>query len=198
VRPATHADLDTLLEFLERVGPARQFFPRYRASDFFQQQGTFRDLSPPDLLLAFRGGRVVGTLGGWDQHRFRQTVVNGYDGPMRWMRPVYNGWARLRGRPRLPSPGEHLRYMVAALPVVENDDRDVFAALLEALLARSSNRDCDYLLLGLHETDALLPLVKKRGTTSYVTRLYHACWEDGEELRSRLDGRPSYLELGCL
>ena len=77
-------------------------------------------------------------------------------------------------------------------------DREVFAALLKTLLARSSTRHGDYLLLGLHETDALLRLVTKRGTTSYITRLYHVCWEDGEELRSRLDGRPSYLELGCL
>jgi len=198
VRPATRADLNVLLDFLERIGPSRQFFPRYRASDFFNSQGTFKDLSPPDLLLAFQNGRLVGTLGGWDQHRFRQTVVDGYDAPLRWTRPVYNGWAKLRGRPQLPKPGESIRAMMVALPVVENDDGEVFAALLKTLLARSSTRHCDYLLLGLHETDALLRLVTKRGTTSYITRLYHVCWEDGEELRSRLDGRPSYLELGCL
>ena len=29
-------------------------------------------------------------------------------------------------------------------------------------------------------------------------RVYLACWEDGEELRRSLDGRPLYLELGGL
>ena len=198
VRPATNADLDALLDFLERVGPDRQFFPKYRASDFFDSEGAFRDLRPSDLLLAFRNGRLAGTLGGWDQHRFRQTVVEGYAGPLRWARPLHNCFARVRGRPELPEPGEALRYMTAALPVVEANDRLVFAALLDSLLARAVGSKCDYLLLGLHQTDAFLPSVIRRGTASYVTRLYHVCWEDGEALRTRLDGRPPYLELGCL
>ena len=198
VRPATKADLDALLTFLERVGPARQFFPRYQSSDFFNSEGTFKDLNPSDLLLAFQKGKLVGTLGGWDQHRFRQTVVQRYDSPLQWLWPAYNCWARLRGRPKLPRPGEPFRYIVGALPVVENDDPGVFTALLTSLLARLSICQADYLLLGLHEADALLPFVIKRGTTSYMTRLYHACWEDGEALRSRLDGRSLYLELGCL
>ncbi len=198
VRPATNADLDALLEFLERVGPDRQFFPRYRASDFFDSEGAFRDLRPSDVLLAFRNGRLVGTLGGWDQHRFRQTVVDEYAGPLRWARPLHNCLARVRGRPELPRPGEAFRYMTAALPVVEADDRQVFAALLETLLASAVGSECDYLLLGLHEADALLPSVIRRGTASYLTRLYHVCWEDGETLRNQLDERPPYLELGCL
>ncbi len=88
--------------------------------------------------------------------------------------------------------------MTAALPVVEADDRQVFAALLETLLASAVGSECDYLLLGLHEADALLPSVIRRGTASYLTRLYHVCWEDGETLRNQLDERPPYLELGCL
>jgi hypothetical protein len=198
VRPATRADIGALLDSLQRIGPARQFFPSYQAADFFNSQGTFKDLSPSDLLLAFRNGRLVGTLGGWDQHRFRQTVVEGYDSPLRWAWPVYNCWAKLRGRPKLPRPGESFRYLIGVLPVVENNDRQVFAALLDTLLAMSRARGCDYLLIGLHETDALLPIVMQRGTTSYVTRVYYACWEDGEDMRTRLDGRPPYLELGCL
>ena len=198
VRPATLADLAVLLEFLERIGPARQFFPRYKTADFFNSQGTFKDLCPSDLLLAFRDGRLVGTMGGWDQHRFRQTVVERYETLLRWTRPAYNCWAKLRRQPRLPKSGEPLRYRMVALPCAENNDREVFGELLEALLARASVQDGEYVLLGMHETDPLLPLAKKRGTTSYVTRLYHACWKDGEELRNQLDSRPTYLELGCL
>ena len=56
-----------LLAFLRRVGPSRQFFPCYEAHDFFHARGTFRDLRPSDLLLAFRDGRLVGTLGGWNR-----------------------------------------------------------------------------------------------------------------------------------
>ena len=141
---------------------------------------------------------MVGTLAGWDQHPFQQTVVDGYSTHLQWTRPAYNCWAAIRGRPHLPKPGEAFRPLMAALPVVENNDPRLFEALLDTLLARATKRPCDYLMIGLHETDALLPVVLGRATTTYVTRLYYACWEDGDPLRIRLDGRPPYLELGCL
>jgi hypothetical protein len=198
VRCATRDDVGALLEFLHRVGPRRQFFPKYEARDFFGEAGTFKQLDPSNLLLAFRHGKIVGSLGGWDQRRFRQTIVERYDPAIRWARPVYNGWARLRRRPRLPAPGSPLDFVTAAVPVVEDDDRAVFSALMERLLRDLAGGDCQYLMIGLHETDALLPVVIERRAKSYETRLYYVVWEDGEVLRSQLDGRTPYLELGRL
>jgi hypothetical protein len=197
IRPARSEDLPEVLRFLNSVGPGRQFFPRYEAADFFRPQGVFRDLQPADLLLAYRGERLVGTLAGWDQCAFRQTVVQDYETPLRWLRPFYNRWARFRGLPGLPAPGQAFPYLTAALPLVENDDPTVFAALLEALLARS-RPDRGYLLLGLHEADPLLAVVRAYRATWYTTRLYLVCWQDGEGLRAELDERPPYLELGSL
>jgi hypothetical protein len=197
IRPATEQDLPAVLSFLNSVGPRRQFFPRYGVEDFFQPQGTFRDLRPADLFLAYRGGRLVGTLAGWDQHAFRQTVVQRYETPLRWLRPFYNGWARFRSLPGLPAPGQPFPYVTAALPLVADDDPAVFAALLENVLARP-RRGRGYLLLGLHEADPLLAVVRSYRAAWYTTRLYLVCWEDGEGLRAGLDARPPYLELGSL
>jgi hypothetical protein len=196
VRAATVADRPAVLDFLHRVGPRRQFFPCYEAGDLFAPVGAFRDLRPDDLLLTFRGGAIVGTFAAWDQHAFRQTVVHGYGRPLCWLRPLYNAWSRLSGQPRLPSPGDALRYRVAALPVVADDDPAVFAALLDAALARLGT--AEYLLVGLHEADPLMAVLRRRRATWYTTRLFLVCWDDGEELRRSLDGRPPYLELGSL
>ena len=198
IREATAADLPGLLRFLQTAGPTRQFFPQYEADDFFHPQGTFRDLEPLDLLLAFRESRLVGTLARWDQSRFRQAVVERYATHLHWTRPVYNCWASLRGLPKLPKPGECFRFLTAALPLVLHDDPQVFTALLRALIERTAPVFCQYLLIGMHESDPLLPAVKMYQSTSYLTRLYHVCWEDGESLRTKLDTRPPYLELGCL
>lgn len=197
VRPARADDLPELLSFLHTVGPRRQFFPCCEECDFFTAAGAFRDLRPDDLLLAIRGRGIVGTLAAWDQHGFRQTVVHGYGRPLGWVRPVYNAWARLAGRPRLPGPGDAFRYRVAALPLVADDDPAVFAALLDAFLVRGGG-DADYLLVGLHEADPLLAVMRRRRATWYTTRLFLVCWEDGEAMRRSLDGRPPYLELGSL
>ena len=198
VRRAVREDLNPLLEFLSRVGSTRQFFPQYELADFFQPHATFKDLRPEDLLLAFQDRRLVGVLGGWDQQHFRQTVVQRLHAPLRWCRPIYNGLATMNGRPKLPRVGEAFRYVTGVLPVVENDDREVFAALLDTFVAQDAQGQHDYLLLGMHESDPLVKLAVQRATTTYVTHLYYVCWSDGDALRSRLDDRPPYLELGCL
>lgn len=198
VRQAEPDDLKHVVAFLNAAGPARQFFPRYETADFLNAAGIFRNLTPSNLLLAFRGGRLVGTLAGWDQSSFRQTVVEGYGVSLRWTLQFVNTWARLCGRNPMPRPGEQLRYLSAALPVVLDDDLQVFDSLLCILRTRASPANHDFLLVGLHADDPLLPIARAYGSHSYLTRLYLVCWDDGEELRRRLDARPPYLELGCL
>jgi hypothetical protein len=196
-REATRDDVPAVVDFLAKVGPTRQFFPCYEASDFFSDQGAFKGLRPDDLLLAFRGEKLVGTLAGWDQHDFRQTVVEGYGGLLRWLRPLYNGWAALRRLPSLPAPGQPLHYLCGALPVVAGGDPAVFDALIDRLCCRAAGR-WPYLLIGLHESDPLLALLRERRATWYTTLLYLVCWDDGELARQALDERVPFLELGSL
>jgi hypothetical protein len=197
VREAAASDRDALVEFLREVGPARQFFPCLERADFFESAGAFRGLAPHDVLLAFRNRRLVGTLGGWDQRGFRQSVVEGYDRLLGWLRPLYNARATIRGGPRLPQAGQTLSCLMGAMPAALGGDAGVFAALLEALLARAGGK-ADYLLVGLHESDPLLAVARRRAADSYVTRTYLVSWDGGPAFRAGLDGRPFYLELGFL
>jgi hypothetical protein len=191
-------DLPDILDFLQTWGPRRQFFPDYGEQDFFRDEATFKDLRPHDLLLARRGRRLVGMIGAWDQHGFKQSIVEGYGSALRWVSPVYNLWAQVRGRPGIPRPGAELRYLTAALPVVADDDPDVFLVLLRAVLARASGGEYQYLMLGLHDSDPLLPSARRLRGRTYAGQFYLTCWEDGEELRQRVDERPPYMELGSM
>lgn len=196
IRPAEAGDAAEIVAFLNRAGPAYPYFPVYTEADFFRAGGTFRDLPPARIMLAFRAGRLIGTLAGWDQHAFKQTQVAGYTGALRWLRPAYNGWARLRDRPRLPAPGEPFHYAMGALPVVEDDDPAVFGALLDRLLAALGGTGTAYLLIGLHATHPLWPVLARRAAVRYSARLYHVAWDTA--VLPRADERPPYLELGCL
>lgn len=197
-RPATAADLPALLDFWQSAGSARQFFPCYERKDLFHPRATFREMQPGDLLLALKKGRIVGTLGVWDQSGFRQTVVERYSSGLRLLKPLYNCWAAVRRQPPLPRVGEPFRYCAAAVPVVAGDAATVFEALLARARDRAAERSAGHLLVGLHVSDPLLPVAAAQQATAYVTRLYYVCWDDGDELRNRLDGRPPYLELGTL
>lgn len=198
VREATHDDLQDVIKFLQVVGPTRQFFPCYRQRDFFGKDASLRDLVPSDLLLAFCGRQLVGTLGGWDQRAFKQSVVERYASPLRWSRPIYNTWARLRGLPGLPPLGTAFRCLTGAVPLVLNDKPNVFLALLETLLEKIAHRPCDYLLIGMHESDPLLPLLQPYQTGCYLTQTYLVCWDDDENSLPEFGKRPVYMELGCL
>jgi hypothetical protein len=198
IRPAAVSDAPLIFEFLTKHGSARQFFPCYTAADLFAEEGLLKSLKPENLLLAFVEDRLVGTLGGWDQLGFRQNVVHGYTGPLRYARPFYNAWARIRGRAPLPKAGTPLRSLYAALFVVADDCSVTFCALLDELLRRAASMCYEYLLVGLHESDPLRRELKTYGGTEYRTRLFLVCWEDGEALRRSLDSRPPYLELGSL
>jgi hypothetical protein len=115
--------------------------------------------------------------------------VAGYHGWLRWLWPLLG----------LPRPGNELRYRPAALPIVRGDDPVVFTALVRWQRCRMYvSRGADYLLLGLHERDPLLPTVRALRPRWYTTRLYLVCWDDGEALRQSLDDRVPYLELGTL
>jgi hypothetical protein len=207
IRPATALDLPAVLDLLATVGPRRQFFPRLAVDDFNSPSGTMTGLTLDKLLLAERGGRLIGTLAGWDQSGFRQSSVHAYHGPLRWLRPVYNAWSWLAGRPGLPRPGTAFRYLMGALPVVADDDESAFAALLEALrlsacgwAEEARGAGWTHLLLGLHEADPLLRVAQRFGVATYVTHVFLVCWPDTEAEKARLalDGRVLYLEAGSL
>jgi hypothetical protein len=194
VRRATVNDLPRLVEFLNREGSRRQFFPRLMSNDFVEG-GLFHGLKPEAIFLAIRDNAIVGTLAAWDQSAFRQTTVHAYQGALRWLRPAYNVLAHWRRRPVLPAAGEAFGYVTGALPVIENDDTGIFSHLIGAVCRTHPDR---HLLIGLHIEDPLLPTVRRLAAACYLTRLYLVCWEDGEALRESLDGRVPYLELGTL
>lgn len=197
VRPATADELPALLNFLSIHGSVRQFFPAYRADDF-RCRGLLNGLAVDDVLLCHRGSTLVGVLAGWDQQAFRQTIICGYRGTLRWTRPVFNAWARVTGRPGLPAPGSGFRYLIAALPLVAENDPAVFLALIRELVAQARERSFDHVLIGLHESDPLWPLARTFGGMCYTTHLFVVCWDDGEAEFHGLDQRVPYLELGSL
>lgn len=201
IRAATQHDLVRVGEFLNEVGSRYQFFPCYRNTDFTGDRRTFRGLEASDILLAFDHAdkdKLVGVLGLWDQHTFRQTVVESYGGLLKRGRWLYNAWAWSRGKAPLPHPGSTLPYLTAAFPVVRDDRSEVLTSLLKTAVQRRAAGDWQYLLLGLHKTDPCLAAASRLAREEYVTRIFAVHWEDGKASLDRLDARPLYLELGCL
>jgi hypothetical protein len=197
IRFATAADLSSILGFWERVGPSRQFFPRYDEGDLARGTGSLLGLPVTEVALALDGGRIVGTAAAWDQSGFRQSVVASYSGSLRLARPLYNLWAAAAGHPRLPRPGRPLRHRVLSLVAVEDDTPGILDALIDHLQARRLERG-GFLVAGMHERDPLLPAVAGRAAIRYDARLYVVHWSGDSATFDALDGRVPCVELGSL
>jgi hypothetical protein len=170
-------------------------------TDFLSPHGMMRGLSLDQILLAEQNGRLVGTLAAWDQHEYRQSVVSAYHGGLRWFRLLYNIGACSLGRPALPRPGDSFHYVIGALPVVAEDEQSVFTALLEGLLDRLAGGASTHILIGLHEADRLMHVLKRYQVACYLTHLFLVSWpveDPGKEFRTFLNGRVPYLEGGSL
>lgn len=198
VEPLRESDLYGLIQFWRMHGAARQFFPALQQDNFFRRAAIYRDLNPENLLVARRGGEIVGTLGVWDQSSFKQSVIERYSRGMAIARPIYNLYASLRGAPQLLPVGKAFSYLTAALFCVVKNDPIVAGALINAAAQMASRSNRRFLMLGLAESDPLLPLWRRRAAASYATRVYLVAFEQADEYAALLDGRPLYLELGCL
>ena len=197
VRRATADDRPAVLEFLADEGQRRQFFPQVQEPDLFTSGGMFRGLTPSDLWLAWRGKKLCGTLGVWDQRAFRQQQIVGYEGSLRWLRGAYNRLAPAIARPSLPATGAIIACRFAAIPVTAAHDPKLIQLLLRHALTESLLHG-ESLLFGVHENDPWQPLLRRMAPLGYTTRLFLVCFADGQTMLDQFDGRPPYLELGCL
>ena len=198
VRPATPADGAAVVEFLNREGRSRQFFPEYQAEDLGLRGGLLAQLEWKDVFLAFRASELLGVLAAWDQRALRRWRVTGYAPWLRVLRGPSNLVARLRGMPFLPKPDSTPDYFILSIVCVRQDDRSVFHTSLETIL-REKRSQYGFFLAGLHERDPLLPDLLSRPHVPLPSRLYAVAWDDGAEAVRQLDPqRVPYLELGAL
>jgi hypothetical protein len=198
LRMAEPGDLSAIIEFWNRRGRRRQFFPEYDVGALDPKSGRLRGLRTHDLLTAWNRDRIVGTLGAWDQLAFRRSIVHGYGPVLAKLRPIFNSWSRIRGRSGLPTCGAPLRILFAAVPVIENDDADCFRLILDACLKLNSGRGFSHLVIGVSEQDPLLAILKRYPAIVYRTRLCYVQWDPQSSFHETLDDRPPYLEVGCL
>lgn len=195
VRPGAPETLGEIVEFLRQHGPRRQFFPAYTLEDFTGGV-TLRGLRPQDIMVARRGGAVVGVMAAWDQAAYKQDIVDAYGPALRRLRPAYNLGARLlRARPLTP-PGQAIPLAFAACVCIADDEPAVMKALISACAQSAYQRGKAFLMLGLADNDPLLPVARRWLHVTYRSDLFAASWND--DPASLLDGRVAYIEIATL
>jgi hypothetical protein len=190
-RRATPQDGTALADFLTAEGGRRDFFPS-RVGDLF---GRYPELSWESFyLLTDRQGSILACGAAWDQASYKQYIVAGYEGKLRWLARV-SPLLRLFGYPPAPKPGATLRFFILAFWCVRDNRTDYFKWFLDSL-ARTV-RDYPYFVVGVPETHPLAPALNKWRFLGYDSQIYlvghHVTPDDAARLRES-----PYLECGWL
>jgi hypothetical protein len=183
-----------LAAFLWRHNARYQFSPCWNADDL---SGTsLPGLGLQNFFVAARGGSIAGSAAIWDQRSFKQIVVRGYSPTLRRARRALNLLAPLTGGPRLPAPGQQLRFAFLSHLALEQDDIEVGLQLIQEATRRAAAAELDYIALGVSERSPLATAVRRSFRhRSYRTTLYAASWPGSV---TRLDNRPAQPEIAIL
>jgi hypothetical protein len=127
----------------------------------------------------------------WNQASYKQVVVRGYKPIVKILRPLYNLYAWLSGRPRLPNIGSPLHQTYLAFAAFSDHLKNNIIKLLQDALARCNT---EIATIGLHASHSTLGLLSCLKPTTYPTRLYVVSYDD----MPILDGRPIQPEIALL
>ncbi|MDO8509299.1 MAG: hypothetical protein Q7S27_06490 [Nanoarchaeota archaeon] len=188
--------LEEIVEFMNREGKNKQFYPHYQETDFGSCR--LRNLEKEDFYIASKDDKIVGVVAKWDQESFKQTRVVDYDKKTKIARAFINLASRFSNIPHLPKAGELLHYFYAAFPTVKDNNPRILKELLSAMASDRENKEYDYFTLGLTEKDPLREGVKSFSPREYKSRIYMVSFDKSRENLKFLNGRIPYLELGTL
>lgn len=191
-------DLDGVIELLKSWGRRHQLAPAW-SRESLSSPVSARGLHLRDFLLARRQGRAVGCAAVWDQRGFKQAVVQGYGGALRWLRPLTNLASPMLRTAPLPEVGQPLRSAFLSHLALEEDDPQVAVALVAGALGLAREKALDYVHLGLAARHPLLPaMARALPHRRLVSGIYLVHWEDGAAAAEALDGRVPHLEAALL
>jgi hypothetical protein len=197
VAVATEDDLPELAAFLNRRNADFQFGQHWPV-DRLKSLGALG--LPSERFLLFRcEGRLAGCVALWDQSGYKQSRVRGYPRMIRAVRPLANVLAPLLRVPRLPAIGERIDYVTLSHLAVEDDNPDVFLALLGSALVMAKRLGFSSAVLGFSPERALrTTLLARYRAIEYRTILYLVHWPEAEEAAASCLGRVPHPEIALL
>lgn len=195
--PVRPEELVDVFSCLDAWNARHQFAPAYELGDLTGATGLLPGVSPKTVYAVRDRGRVVGTLGVWDQSAFKQTLVASYSRRLARVRPLYNTVAAVRGVPRLPPEGTELRLLYGALLSATDDEPETAEALVARARADCSGRGASYLVLALAEGHPLAGALARHAARTLASRVYAVYWPEDPVPEFERDRR-LHLEVATL
>jgi len=195
--------VDDIVSCLNRLGERRQFAPYFEKSDFNLTSenplnSLTRGLSISDFLVARNEKGVVGVMAPWNQMSFKQLKVERYGFLMKCVKAFWNTVMPSLGYGLLPAQGHDLPIFFVSMVAVDNENKDVFRALLSRLVRNLKDKGCLFAILGLAENDPLVPYLAGFLKLGYKSRIFVVAHKGSEERYETLDSTVPWLDVAMI
>ena len=190
-------NLSEIVKFLNKEGKKKQFYPAFTEEDF--QSNYTRDFDINDFYVAYKNKNVVGVVSKWDQSKYKQSIVMGYNGAMKIFRPIINAALKLMGYNVLPDPNNELKMFYLSFACVKDNDVSILNALIDNVHFDNKDSGYNYMIIAFHEDDPLLKVMKNYSSVKYTSILFLVEMDPGKDFTSTLDkDLVPYVEIGTL
>lgn len=194
---ATPGDADVMMALWRRVAVDRQFAPVFDADSFTRWIAAAPGLNWDDYWLAWRGDRLVGFVGVWEQSAMKQLRVVSYSRRLAATRVAINAIGRVTGGATLPPRGSTLRAASIVHPCVPVDEPAVFGALLRQAHGALRARNFAFFTVGLDIRDPLTSGL--RGLWAQPTDVHgYVATFAGRYAGPALDDRPFHYDIALV
>lgn len=162
----------------------------YQLAPFLTQENALR--SGATFYSVVRAGKIQASMALWNQQSYKQIVASTYRPPLQTLRPLYNLYARLRGKIALPPAGGVLDQTFLAFFAVAPSLEQQLPSLLKDACSLCQSK---VLTFGLHAHNPLTTILYRHcRPTMYRTRIYAVTFDD----QILMDERPAQPEAALL
>jgi hypothetical protein len=193
VRRAASDDVLSLVDLLDRDARSRPFGFVFSEAELGRRLARWPGLAIDSFYLAEdASGQLVGCIAPWDAAPVKRMRVVSYRGAMRRVRGVYDVAATLLGAPRLPGPGNDLRYKYVTHQAVPSRDPRVLRALLTAVYRDLRRTNYHFLSACAPAGDSMDAAFGGFYSTNLRAHLYMVALPDVDVSRIAFDAWPGF------
>lgn len=191
---AEEKDRYALVEFMNNEGKRRNFFPVINQNDLIS--GKIPGIRLEDFYILYNEGEIIAAGAVWDQREYKQYVVEGYSGSLKYLQPVSFLFPAI-GYPSLPQAGSVLNFFTLSFCLVRNNDPDIFKRFINNISTIAQGYS--FFIVGIYEGNPLEKVLSNIPHISYKSRAYFVDWEKKNTMKERIDmDMPLHLECGML
>jgi len=182
-RSAAESDIPEILDFYNREASKFQYAA-------VLSESVIHHIGLGNFLI-YGEHNIQACLAIWDQSNFKQIVARAYRPLLHLVRPLYNLYATLTRRVRLPATGQPLSQSFLAFAAFSEQSMIHAVDLIRDVLHQCSTKTA---VIGLHDQHPLLVDLNRLKPMIYRTCLYTVTFDN----QPLLDGRHAQPEVALL